>query len=425
MGIKTKRRRLKQLAITLVTLSLILAACNRPGNSETTNNESSETSETVAVEAPTQVTRTVRVIEAKSTVLNATRNATVTIEPRQESRVAAGTNGRIEGILKREGETVTKGEAVIQLDDNNLQSQVQNASLALESARINLQRAQRSSTETTDQLGVSLRSVQTSFDLSKRQFEEGEALFAAGGIAQNDLSALEAQFVQAEANLAQVQDSLARSQRAGTEDLALLEVQISQAQTQLSQAQDALAEAKITAPFDGEIAEVLVEEGEFIGAGNPAFRLVSTGSQLGQFSVPPQDAQSLLSQGVIFFRYQGLDYAAAVVRSSAAPGSQRLVDITAEIYESELPIPSGSVAVLNYNVDLAEGIKVPTSSLFIEKGENFVYVVNEDKSLKQQVSIVAEVSGEAVVEGLTEGQLVISPVPADLRDNSQVRILGQ
>ena len=66
--------------------------------------------------------------------------------------------------------------------------------------------------------------------------------------------------------------------------------------------QDALAETQISAPFDGEIAEVLVEEGEFIGAGSPAFRLVSVDNQLGIFSVPPRDAQSLLDNAEIYLR---------------------------------------------------------------------------------------------------------------------------
>jgi len=414
MAIKT----LKKLALSLVILSLI-SACSRPSSST----EDNASTETVAAE-PTEIIRTVRTITAVNNDLTATRNATVTIEPKQESRVAAGTNGRIETVLFREGAFVTKGDAVIQLDDNNLALQVQNAQLALESARINLQTARLSAGETTDQLGLSLRSAQTSFDLSKKQFEEGQALFAAGGIAQTDLSGLEAQYNQAEANLSQIRDSLSRSQRAGQENLALLELQVNQAQTQLSQAQDALAETQISAPFDGEIAEVLVEEGEFIGAGSPAFRLVSVDNQLGLFAVPPRDAQSLLDNAEIYFRYQGLDYAARIIRTSNASSSQRLVDITAEIYASDVPIPSGSVATLNYEVTLGSGIQLPSSSLFIEQGNNFVYIVEDGKSQKRQVTIVAEVSGQAVVEGLEEGQLIISPVPADLRDNSQVQVLG-
>ena len=407
----------KRILFLLVISAFLLSACNRP---------SGDATETESAEATTQTSnlRSVKTVSASSGPLTATRNTTVTIEPLQESRVAAGAGGRIEAILKREGERVSAGDVVLQLDDDALQLQVQNAQLALESARINLDKAERSSVDTTPQLQAQLRSAQTNFEIAQRQFEEGQALFSAGGISSTELRGLEAQFSQAEAGLSQAQDALARNQRAGTEDLALLRVQVNQAQTQLSQARDSLAEAQIVAPFDGEIADVLVEEGEFIGAGSPAFRLVSTERQLGRFSVPPSDAQALIGQNELYFRYGGLDYAATIIRTSNAPGNQRLIDITAEIYESETPIPAGSVAQLSYNVPLGTGVQIPTSALGVQQGSNYVFVIEDGVTRRQTVSIVAEVSGQAVVEGISEGAEVVAPLPADLREATEVRIVG-
>lgn len=405
----------KQGFILVFTTALFLSACNRP---------TADTAETETASTQTSTLRSVKSVTATRGPLTATRNTTVTIEPLQESRVAAGTGGRVETILKREGERVSTGEVVILLDDDALQLQVQNAQLALESARINLNKAERSSTETTPQLSQQLRATQTNFDIAKRQFEEGQALFSAGGISATELSRLEAQFSQAEATLTQSQDALARSQRAGTEDLALLQVQVNQAQTQLSQARDALAEAQISAPFDGEVADVLVAEGEFIGAGSPAFRLVSTERQLGRFSVPPTDAQALIRANELYFRYGGLDYAATIIRTSNAPGNQRLIDITAEIYPSETPIPAGSVAQLSYSVPLGAGVQIPTSALGVRQGSNYVFVIEDSVTRRQDVTIVAEVSGQAVVEGIDEGAEVVAPLPADLREATEVRVVG-
>ena len=399
-------------------LLLLLSACSRP-----------DTDATAPTPAPTQTqtvdtARAVRTITAERGPLNATRNASVTVEPLQESRVAAGTGGRVERILKREGETVATGEAVIALDDAALRLQVQNAQLAVESARISLDKAQRSSGENGTQLAQQLQSAQTSFDIAQRQFTEGQALYSAGGISSSDLSNSQAQLSQAQAALTGAQDAVARSSRSGSEDLALLRVAVNQAQTSLSQAEDALNEAQVTAPFAGEVAEVLVEEGEFIGAGSPAFRLVSTGRQLGRFSVPPQDAQKLLSQDPLYFRYGGLDYAAHVVRSSTAPGDSRLIDITAEIYPSETPIPAGSVAQINYTVALGAGVQVPSGALQTAVGNTYVFVVEGESAVRKEVQVVAEASGETVVEGLDEGAQVVFPLPADLRDGVDVKVVG-
>ena len=398
---------------------LLLSAC-RGGADDEASTPSPSQSEVQTVAS----TRAVRTVVATEDTLSATKTASVSIEPKQESRVAAGTNGRVERILKREGERVSAGEAVIALDDDNLQLQVKNAQLALDSARINLERSTRSASENTGQVSIQLRTSQTNFDLAQRQYEEGQALFQAGGISSTELSGLEAQLSQAEAALLQTQDALARSQRSGEEDLALLEVQVTQAETQLAQALDTLAETKVTAPFDGEIADVLVEEGEFVAAGSPAFRLVSTDEQLGRFSVPPQDAQSLLTQGELVFRYQGLDYAARIIRSNSAPGDGRLIDITAEIYESATPIPSGGVAQLRYEVSLGTGIKVPSSAISVERGKTYLFVVENGEASRREVQLVTEVSGQAIVEGLSVGDQIIAPVPADLRSGTPVRVIG-
>ena len=165
-------------------------------------------------------------------------------------------------------------------------------------------------------------------------------------------------------------------------------------------------------------------EGEFIGAGSPAFRLVSTERQLGRFSVPPTDAQALILQNQIYFDYGGLDYAATIIRTSNAPGNQRLIDITAEIYPSETPIPAGSVAQLSYSVPLGTGVQIPTSALGVRQGSNYVFLIEDGVTRRQDVSIVAEVSGQAVVEGIIEGAEVVAPLPADLREATEVRVVG-
>ena len=398
-------------------LVLLLSACSRPDTP-------AETAPTPAQTQAADTIRAVRTVTAERGPLTATRTASVTVEPLQESRVAAGTGGRVERILKREGETVAAGEAVIVLDDAALRLQVQNAQLAVESARISLDKAQRSSGETGAQATQQLNSAQTSFDIAQRQFTEGQALFEAGGVSATDLSGLEAQLAQARAALTGARDAVARSSRSGSEDLALLHVSVNQAQTSLAQAQDALNEAQVKAPFAGEVAEVLVEEGEFIPAGGSAFRLVSVERQLGRFSVPPQDANRLLGQDPIYFRYGGLDYAAHVVRSSTSPGDSRLVDITAEIYPSETPIPAGSVAQVNYRVELAEGSQVPSGALQTVAGDTYVFVLEGDQATRRAVRVVAEASGQAVVEGLAEGAQVVFPLPADLRDGVRVKVVG-
>ncbi len=411
----------RTLLIILLLVSLI--ACKPKNAQEVQDTEIDNTQNTVN-NLPVEPVRQVRVIVARAGDLTATRSTSVTIEPSQDSQVSSKVNGQVEAILKREGARVSAKEAVIKLDDNNLKRQVRNAELSLQSAQISLEKARLSTNENSQQLAVEVQSADRNLEVAKKKYEEAQALFAVGGIAQVDLLALEAQFKQAQAAFLQAQDALARSQRAEGEDIALLEVQLQQAQVQLEQARQDLADASISAPFAGEVAELLIEEGESVNVGVAVFRLISVDKQLGRFSVPPQDAQSLLTQKEITFNYAGTNYFAEIVRSSSAPSGQRLVDLVAALKASESPIPAGSIAQLNYEVNLASGTLVPSAAIVSEGGQNYVFIVEEEQAKRTEISLLAEASAQAAIEGIEEGAQVIYPLPLDLRNEAKVNILN-
>lgn len=367
--------------------------------------------------------RQVRTITPKQGVLSTSRSTTVTVEPAQESLVAAGASGRVMALLRRAGEIVEAGEAVVQIDDRSLQLQVQNAQLAVESARVNLRKAQSASGEGAGQARAALTGAELNLDLAERQYRESQALHAAGGVSAADLTGLEAQLAQARASRQQAVDAVARSDRSQGEDLQLLQLQVRQAETQLRQAEAQLVEARVTAPFRGEVAATMVNPGEFIAAGSPAFRLVSVDEQLARFSVPPADAQRLVQQGIVYLRYNGLDYAAQVWPSEGIPGQARLVDLTATIYASEERIPTGTVTQLPYRVVLAEGLLLPVGALQTSGRSSNVFVVVDGRAERLPVNVLAESGGQAALSGLSAGSLVVYPVPADLRSGTRVKVL--
>ena len=327
-------------------------------------------------------------------------------------------------IVAREGAQVQEGDTVIRLDAEDLQLQVDNARTALQTARVNLQSAQNSTQEGTQGAQAALQAAEVDLELARQQYQEGQQLFNSGGISQTQLTQFRAQLQQSQSAYQQAQNQLNQAQRAPSESLELQRLQVQQAQNQLTQAQRALNDADVTAPFTGEVAEVLVEQGEFIGSGSPAFRLVSTEEQLAEFSVPPQDAGPLREQGLVYIDYNGLDYAAQVVRSSQVPGESRLVNITARVYPSETSIPVGTVAQLSYTITLAEGVKLPSGAVRTSGGQSAVLAVQEGVARQQEVSVVGEAGGNVVVNGVEPGTQVVFPLPADLRDGAPVSVIS-
>ena len=405
--------------ITVLTLAPLAFVACRP--------VAAQTDAAAAREAePAQAgVRAVRTIQAQRGVLSTSRSTTVTVEPAQESMIAAGTSGQVARIFKREGATLKKGEAVVQLDDETLRLEAEDARIAVESARINLQKATTATQEGSGQVLTQSLSAETNLELAEQQYTEGRKLFAAGAISQVDLTGLQAQLEGARGSYEGARNAVASNQRADTEDLELLRLQLEQAQSQLARAERTLEDAVVTAPFAGEIAEMLVEPGEFIGEGSPVFNLVSSQEQFARFTVPVEDATRLSAQGTVWLGYDGLDYGAQIIRSSPLPDSSQQVELTAKIYPSAKRIPTGVTTQLDYDLTLGRGIKLPAGAVQTSTGQSYVFTVIGDTTRRQVVTLTSEAGDEVIVRGVPAGANVIYPVSSDVRDGLRVSVLTE
>ena len=309
---------------------------------------------------------------------------------------------------------------MIILDTDTLELEEQNAVFEVESARVALQQAQQANQEEQTTAGSGLRSAEVTFNAARQRYTEAQQLYAEGFISLAELTDLEAQFVQAQTAYDEAQSAVARSNRALTEGLEILRLTLEQAQTRLTRIRQALQAATIRAPFDGEIVEMLVEEGESVQGGVPVFRLASTDQQVARFNVPLDVAGRLVEQGILYIKYGGLDYGAKVLSQSRVDPQTQLVEITAQLYGSQTQIPSGVVTQLPYAYRAAEGIVLPAGAVQSDLGEAFVYVVEGEAAARQNVDVLAEVEGKVAVNGLSEGVRVIYPVPTGLREGSQL-----
>jgi len=426
----TKRRSLPVALALALTLTL-LVACG-PGDDAGTAPAGAANGAATAAPNGAEAERAVRVVEVAEGELRATRRASVTVRPSRESRVASGASGRVVELLVREGEVVQAGQALVRLDADALARQVENAELALAQARINLQRARSQAADGVAQAEAGLRAAQGNLDVAQRQLDEAEALLGIGAIAAADVQALRAQRDQAQSAALQAADALGRAGRVEQEELALLELQERQAEVQLRQAREAVADAVVRSPFAGEVAELLVEAGEFVGAGSPVARVLGLDAQLASFSVPPEDVATLESSGRISVEYAGRSLDATVTRTERSAQQSRLVTVIATLDPAAPRLPGGAVAEVRYEVLVASGALLPSSALSAEGGRTFVFRVDTEGersvARRTEVRVVGESGNQAVVTAVEAGALplgarVVAPRPLDVRDNTRVRVV--
>ncbi len=411
-----------------------LTACG-PGDEGGTSGADSSNAGAAAATSATAATaesaRAVRVVELVEGELRATRRASVTIRASRESRVASSATGRVEELLVSEGSVVEAGQGLVRLDAEALRRQVENAELALASARVNLQRARTQAVDGMAQAEAAARAAQANLALTQRQLDEAEALLEIGAVASTEVQALRAQRDQAHSAALQAADALARAGRVEQEDVALLELQERQAEVQLRQARQSLGDATVRAPFAAEVAELLIEAGEFVGAGSPVARLLGLEAQVATFSVPPEDVAALELAGEVSVEFAGASLSVPVTRIERSAQQARLNTVIATLADDAPRLPSGSVAEVRYEVLLGSGPILPSSALSAEAGRTYVFKVEESEAgtvaRRSEVRVVAESGNRAVVVGepadsLPLGTMVVAPRPLDVRDGTLVRV---
>ena len=364
-------------------------------------------------------TTKVRVVQPEQGILTAVRTTGATVSPARESQVGATASGKVLEVRVAEGSRVAQGQVVLRLDPASAQIALRNAELALQQAQVNLERAQRSTSGSLAPLQASLESAQANLQVAERRYREGKQLFQAGAIAQVELTNLEAAYNQAKAAFDNARENLARAQRASSEDLALLRLQVQQAQNQLSQARRAVADTEVKAPFAGVVAEIFVNPGEFVSVGQRVFRLADTSRLEASFRLPPEEAASLPMGRKVELIYGGRSYPATLIKSSEVPGTDRLVELTAQV---EGDLPPGASAQVRYTLNLAQGNLLPAGALRTEGRSTYVFVVQGGKAVRTPVRVLGDTGTRVAVEGVSGGPVVF-PVPSSLSDGDAVEVV--
>ena len=170
----------------------------------------------------------VRLEEVQRRDLVATVTASGQIKPKTKVDVASDITGRIVTLAVEEGQWVTKGDLLLNIDPTQFQAAVSRAEAALSSARAAALQAQVNRDQAKRQLDRQLQLRQADPNLvSQEQLEQAQQSF-------------------------DVAEAVFRSQQH----------QVAQSQASLEEAQDLLSKTTLRAPMTGRVTRLAVEEGE-------------------------------------------------------------------------------------------------------------------------------------------------------------------
>ncbi|MCL6707661.1 HlyD family efflux transporter periplasmic adaptor subunit [Pseudomonas sp. R2.Fl] len=216
-----------------------------------------------------------------------------------EIDVASKIAGRVEEIFVDEGDFVTAGQKIAQIDTDVLEAQLRQAQAQLKRAEIGIDTAkayvlQRQAEKTAAEAQLSQRQVQ--FASAGTRLKRAEQLAAGNTISQQTLDDERANADGAKAAVAAAEASVAAA-AAGVSSAEASVVDAEAAHAAAQAAIDAIAseisDSTLIAPRDGRIQFRIVQPGEIVAAGGKVVNLVDLSDVYMGFFLPTDQAGRL------------------------------------------------------------------------------------------------------------------------------------
>jgi HlyD family secretion protein len=183
---------------------------------------------------------TVNTEAVKKRKLDAIVSASGKIQPKRFVNISADTSGRVTDLAVNEGDRVTQGQFLLQIDPRNLRTRVTSGEASLSAAQ-----------STVEQLKLSLESSRTQLKLAEDNYKRQQELWK-GGLTTRE------QFERAESELRVRQQDL----RAQQQNIETQQQRMRQEQATLENARTDLSKVRIESPINGIVTRRNVEEGE-------------------------------------------------------------------------------------------------------------------------------------------------------------------
>jgi HlyD family secretion protein len=181
---------------------------------------------------------TVETIKARD--LEAVVSASGKIQPKRLVNISADTPGRVVNLAVNEGDRVTRGQFLLQIDPKSLRTRVDSGAASLQAAQSSLDQLQQAIETARGQVDISQKAVARQRELWNRQLTTRETLERA----ENDLQVAQSA-LQERQKLAAAQFARIGQERAGLES-----------------ARYDLSKVRIESPIDGIVTRRNIQEGE-------------------------------------------------------------------------------------------------------------------------------------------------------------------
>jgi RND family efflux transporter MFP subunit len=346
--------------------------------------------------------------------------------------------GVLVNLPVKEGQRVTKGEIIAQLRRDEFEARLDTAQAQLDQAKANLS-ALRLGERPEEQFRreAAVRAAAAKLANAKAELDRYGRLVKSSAVSQSEYELAQTAYTVAqEEHLAAVQ-LFQKGTAARREEIKAQEAVVRGLDGRRADAKLQLTDSTLRAPYDGVIAQRLVEEGQSIQVNRPVVRLQSTGTIDVVVDVP----EAAMANDI-----RSLDVTGMAAELSTVPGRRYPVRIeeiaqVADPVTQTFPVrfqmrsPYGvtilpgmtATVTVTYRRPRGDRLLVPISAVCkLDTGEQAVWVLGPDGIVRaRRVAMGAARGGDVeILQGLSPGDRIVVAGVTFLREGMKVRDLG-
>ena len=285
-------------------------------------------------------------------------------------------SGKLQDLAVKKGDYVKAGQRLASLDTTEY-------GLALEASQLNADLAEKAYNDALD------------------TYEKSKQLFEAGAISQSDLD-------KTKLNVDDKETTLKKARL----DLEAKQIQFNDAQ--------------LYADMEGYVVEILFQKSEIVGAGYPVV-VIRSPEQKVSVGLSQNDVYKVKVGDPVEVTVNGQTTKGKVERIDAVPDEQTRT-YNAEILITE-PYPAedyflGVTAEVKFSQGEASGIWVPLACI-LNDGEDYLFVVQEGRAAKRNITILDVQGFQVLIEGLEAGEQYVTSGMKSLKEGNKVKIQSE
>jgi multidrug resistance efflux pump len=356
-----------------------------------------------------------------------------TLESDTKAMLSPKVTGNITSINVSEGDIVSEGDVLIQIDSEQLEAKLQTVeqkrNLLYET--ISYLDSEIGGFHSTNPLVSKLQSARLSLDFQELEVEKLRTLYDAGAVSKSQLDQGEHQLQSMRLQVQELEHTMNSNYNKLQQERDLAQAQLGELEASIDEMELSLRDTSIKAPFDGQITQIMVSVGELASPGRALASLDNVHQLRIVTQVGESDLQKIRKGMDVEVTLSGYDdpiEGQVSYKSGSVNPKTRIGEVRVDLELPEEQIVIGSSARIRILLDSSKNeIMIPSSAVKTLETGMVVYVYNDKgRVYERKVTIGNSIDGQyQVIEGLAEGDVIAVRNIQSLSDGTLVYTLEE